>query len=55
MLLQRESDLQRDLIPINLAVPDVTANLLDLEPTEISQRPGGLADRIADRVGDALL
>ena len=35
-LLQREPNLERDLIAMNLAVFDVTAHLRDLEPTKIS-------------------
>ena len=35
-LLQREPDLQSDLIALNLAVLDRTAHLRDFEPAEIS-------------------
>jgi hypothetical protein len=35
-LLQRETDLQSDLIAVNLAVLDVAAHLHDLEPAKIS-------------------
>jgi hypothetical protein len=54
-LLQRESDLQSDLIALNLAVLDRSAHLPDFEPAEISQCSRCLLDRIVDCFGDALL
>jgi hypothetical protein len=46
-LLQRESDLQSDLITLNLAILDRSAHLPDFEPAEI---PQCLVDRIVDRL-----
>ena len=49
-LLQRESDLQSDLITLNLAILDRSAHLPDFEPAEIPQCSRCLVDRIVDRL-----
>src|SRR4051812_38439330 len=46
--LERETDLQRDLPVIDLAINQVSADLVDLEPAQVAYRLAGARQRVVD-------
>src|SRR3954468_1310687 len=54
VFLQAEAELQPHLEVVDPAVADVAADLGDLEPVEVAERPARARDRVADRGGDAV-
>src|SRR5439155_11919719 len=52
-VVDREADLQHDLIMLDLAVFEVAARLQHLKPAQVAQGAAGTADRALDRILDA--
>src|SRR3954468_4758740 len=54
VFLEAEAELQPHLEVVDPAVADVAADLRDLEPVEVAERPARAGDRVADRGVDAV-